>query len=132
MSVALNQAQTNSTMDTCNTHGLSGDSPKRRKKQKASDEALLDARHINALIQESLNSFAAENKSRMYKEECAHAVATVLSEFLQNYILIGYDFNGTPIKIVNANSGLGADALHTFLQKFMMNLYSSDARGKNA
>lgn len=111
-------------MQTCDNEGLSANNPKKRKSQKAQPTAqqLADAKLINALIQESLNNLAAENKTKMYKEECAEAVIAVLAEFLQNYILIGYDFEGTPIKIVKANSGMEADALMSALQKFMINL----------
>ena len=39
-----------------------------------------------------------------------------------NYILIGYDFQGTPIKIIKANTGMEADALMSALQKFIINV----------
>lgn len=111
-------------MQTCNNDGLSADNPKKRKSQRTQPSAqqLADAKLINALIQESLNNIAAENKAKMYKEECAEAVIAVLAEFLQNYILIGYDFEGTPIKIIKANNGMEADALMSALQKFVINL----------
>ena len=110
-------------MQTCENEGLSANNPKKRKSQKAppSAEQIADAKLINALIQESLNISAAENKNRIYKDECAQAVLAVLAEFLQNYILIGYDFEGTPIKIIKANNGLEADALMAALQKCAIN-----------
>ena len=111
-------------MQTCENDGLSANNPKKRKSQKTPPTAqqLADAKLINALIQESLNNLAAENKAKLYKEECAQAVIAVLAEFLQNYILIGYDFEGTPIKIIKANNGMEADALMSALQKLIINL----------
>lgn len=111
-------------MQTNDDGGLSANNPKKRKTQKTqlSAQQLADAKIINALIQESLSNLAAENKAKLYKEECAQAVIAVLAEFLQNYILIGYDFEGAPIKIIKANNSMEADALMSALQKFVINL----------
>lgn len=111
-------------MQTCENDGLSANNPKKNKKQKAdsTSQQAIDARIINNLIKESLNKFAEESRAKVYKEECAQAVIAVLAEFLQNYILIGYDFEGTNIKIVKANTSLEADALITALQKFVMQM----------
>lgn len=111
-------------MQTCESDGLSANNPQKRKSQKNQPTAqqLVDAKLINALIQESLNNLAAENKAKLYREECAQAVIAVLAEFLQNYILIGYDFDGTPIKIIKANNGMETDALMSALQKFAINV----------
>jgi hypothetical protein len=111
-------------MQTCENDGLSANNPKKGKKQKtaSTDQQSVDARIISNLIKESLNKLAEDSKAKMYKEECAQAVIAVLAEFLQNYILIGYDFEGTNIKIVKANNSLEADALLTALQKFVMQM----------
>lgn len=120
----MNQVQTKLAMQTCESDGLSANNPQKRKSQKTQPTAqqLVDAKLINALIQESLNNLAAENKAKLYREECAQAVIAVLAEFLQNYILIGYDFDGTPIKIIKANNGMETDALMSALQKFAINV----------
>ena len=111
-----------------NVDNLSGGSePQRKKKSKQlSPEQMVEARIINNLIKETLQAVAQENHAKLYKEDCAHAVMAVLAEFLQSYILIGYDFDGTPIKIVNAHSGMEADALLSALQKFMINIHTGD------
>ena len=91
--------------------------PKSRRRAKvASSEQQL----LNALIKDALMQQASHGKERMYKEECAQAVVAVLSEFLSSYMLIGYDFEGTPIRIISAKTGLEADALAQAVQRYIM------------
>lgn len=75
---------------------------------------------LNVLIHEALMQQAAHGKEKMYKEECAHAVIATLGEFLASYMLIGYDFEGTPIRIVSAKTGMEADALAHAVQNYIM------------
>lgn len=88
---------------------------KRTPKVTSSEQQLL-----NTLIKEALTQQAAQSKERMYKEECAQAVIAVLSEFLASYMLIGYDFEGTPIRIISAKTGMDADALAHAVQRYIM------------
>ena len=104
-----------------------GSSPRRKKSSTLSPEQILEAKVINSLIKETLQAVVQENHAKLYKEDCAHAVIAVLAEFLQSYILIGYDFDGTPIRIVNAHNGMEADALNSALQKFIINIHTGDA-----
>lgn len=107
-----------------NTCSPSGNNASKRKKDKAvTSQQMLEAKLINNLIKDALESVVLESKERVYKEDCANAVISVLAEFMRTYILIGYDFEGTPIKIINAHNGLEADALVSAMQKCMINLH---------
>ena len=106
-----------------NTCSPSGNNAPKQKREKALTSQMLEAKLINNLIKDALENIVHESKEKIYKEDCAKAVIAVLAEFLRNYILIGYDFEGTPIKIINAHNGLEADALVSAMQKFMINLH---------
>lgn len=101
---------------------LSGDGSNsiKPKSKKAPKVTSSEQQLLNTLIKDALQQQAAISKERMYKEECAQAVIAVLSEFLTSYMLIGYDFEGTPIRIVSAKTGLDADALAHAVQRYIM------------
>jgi hypothetical protein len=107
--------------NTCSPSG--SNAPKRKKDKTLTSQQMLEATVINSLIKDALAAVVLESKEKMYKEDCAKAVISVLAEFLRTYILIGYDFEGTPIKIINAHNGLEADALVSAMQKCMINLH---------
>lgn len=99
---------------------LSGGSEKKKTRKKQPSVTSGEQKLLNALIKDALMQNATVNKERMYKEECAQAVIAVLSEFLTSYMLIGYDFEGTPIRIVSAKTGMDADALAQAVQRYIM------------
>jgi hypothetical protein len=100
-----------------NLSGASGSNKTRKKQPK---EISTEQKLLNTLIKDALVHNASANKERMYKKECAQAVIAVLGEFLSSYMLIGYDFEGTPIRITFAKSGLEADALAQAIQRYIM------------
>lgn len=98
---------------------------KRKQKAAAGSETsqAVNAKEIRDLIQGALVQSAGENKIRMYQNECAQAIIAVLNEFMPTYALIGYDFEGTSIKIINTHNALEADAIGTALQKLVMGIH---------
>lgn len=111
-------------LQTSESGSLSGTKPKRQSKKTTTDKL---AEHlINTVIADSLTAKAQEKNRHMYKEKCASAVINTVDEFLRSYILVGYDFDGTPIKIIQAHSGMEADALKTSMEEFMFNLHGGD------
>lgn len=99
---------------------LSGGAESKKSRKKQFTVTSGEQKLLNALIKDALMQNVAASKERMYKEECAQAVIAVLSEFLQSYMLIGYDFQGTPIRIVSARTGMDADALAQAVQRYIM------------
>lgn len=60
------------------------------------------------------------NKRKHAKNnQAAKTTESVVSEHLDSFILIGYDFNGEPVNIINASTNQRKDALHTLLVKFI-------------
>lgn len=57
------------------------------------------------------------------KKNVDSLTATVL-EFLNSFILIGYDAEGTPVKIISAHNQQEADSLATLLNKFFIGVTS--------
>ena len=101
-------------------NNLSGGSPDSPKKKPLYKVSISEQKLVNSLIQDALSQQIAANKDRKVKEEAAKAVIAVLSEFLSSYIIIGYDFDGTPIRVVCAKTGRDSDALAQALQRYIM------------
>lgn len=99
---------------------LSGDAEGKKSRKRQPKVVPDEQKLLNTLIKDALIKNVAVSKERMYKEECAQAVIAVLSEFLTSYMLIGYDFEGTPIRIVSAKTGMDADALAQAVQRYIM------------
>lgn len=98
---------------------LSSDGPKKRKASKTT-KTTKPTKEASDVIRDALVNYLKSNNDKIYKEDCAKAAAATLQEFMQAFVLIGYDFQGTPIKIVHAHNGQEADALSCAMQKFMM------------
>lgn len=111
---------------------LSGESVGSVKKtRRASNTPRGDKVIIDSLIEEALRQHPHLMRERKYREDCAQAVIDVLSEFLSSYILIGYDFSGTPIRIVSAKNGMEADAIANALQRYIAMSQFGDMGDRN-
>lgn len=107
-------------MSSSLSDALSSDNPRKNKTSKPKID-----KEASNIIKDALLNYIKTNSSKFYKEDCAAAAAATLQEFLQAFIIIGYDFQGTPIKIIQAHNGQEADALSFAMQKFMMNSNSA-------
>jgi len=107
-------------MNSSISDALSSDNPKKNKTSKPKID-----KEASNVIKDALLNYIKTNSRKFYKEDCAAAAAATLQEFLQAFIIIGYDFHGTPIKIINAHNGQEADALSFAMQKFMMSSNST-------
>lgn len=87
-----------------------------------STKEMLSNAEINELIKSALSEHLSifDKGGRKYKQQCAEAVAGVMSEFLKNYILVGYDFEGNPVSVICAHNALEADALSSAVQKLFL------------
>lgn len=101
-------------------NNLSGGAPDVPKKKQTHKPSSFEQKLLNSLIEDALSQQVSTNKARKVKEEAAQAVIAVLSEFLSSYIIIGYDFDGTPIRVVCAKTGRDSDALAQALQRYIM------------
>jgi hypothetical protein len=73
---------------------------------------------IRDLIGDLLKVKIAESKEIKKVEDINNALVSTIGEFLNNFMLIGYDNDGKPVAITKSNSSMEADALHTLLTKF--------------
>jgi len=72
------------------------------------------------------------NEKRKYEIDELGAMFATCQEFMQSFIILGYDLNGQPIQpIVHAHNQQEADALGTYLNKFLhSNIQEIDFSGE--
>ena len=72
----------------------------------------------DALMIQLINSLKTRSKKREVEE--LEAMISTCQEFLQSFVIIGYDFAGNPIPpLIHANNQQEADALGLYLSKFI-------------
>lgn len=77
--------------------------------------------HIEELLKSAMTEYATKQvKIIKDKQELAHKVSGIVSEFLGPFILMGYDTKGEPFNIIHAQSQLDIDAITTAVNKFIM------------
>ena len=82
---------------------------------KDSDNIVLDE-ELKEAISTKLRQFY--NKKTIHQEN-VQDLASVIDEFLQNYLLIGYNYDGDVISYTSASTQLQADSLNTAIVKFI-------------
>ena len=73
---------------------------------------------IKDLISELLAARTKEVKKNRRTEDVNASLVTTISEFLNCFIIMGYNDEGTPVAITKSNNQLESDALHSLLMKF--------------
>lgn len=82
---------------------------------------------IKELVKEALNVQLGIIKKRTTEKELTDALRGVMGEFLDCFMLLGYDFEGNPKVIKIANSKMSAAALRTlFLEVFAVEIQGYD------
>lgn len=93
--------------------------PKNGSSRKRKDSASTSSRELRRLLEEAyLMQSEIDNKKKDSKLEI-DSMVSVLEEFLQGFILIGYDINDKQVWIVNAKTEKDADALSNSVIKFI-------------
>lgn len=99
---------------------MSDESPKPRKRKKASGAE--DSKHedldIKELLQEVLKVRINESKENKKTADIHGALVSTIGEFLNCFMLIGYDNDGHPLALTKASTPLETDGLHSLLIKF--------------
>lgn len=90
--------------------------------------ALSDQEVIEDLIREALSNMISEDtpsNGRAYVRDNLEAMVTTCAEFMNNFIIIGYDLCGNPIQpIIHAKNQLEVDALGQYLQQYLHTIAS--------
>jgi hypothetical protein len=80
----------------------------------------LDRSQINELLSESIRNYVVRAKKESKDiEEIVSLVTTHVSEFLQAFMILGYDMKGNPICIHHATNQMDADALNSLLNRII-------------
>jgi len=74
-----------------------------------------ELRHI---IEKALKFNLREKKTFKQRRDLADRIGSILSEYLESYILLGYDFDGRHLDIKSASTPMQAEALNSFLIKY--------------
>ena len=84
---------------------------------------------LTKLIEEALASNIINRKEYKDYEKVVSSVEAVVSEYLDSFIILGYDFDGNVVDIHSARSEQQHDALHTLILKHFYNTAGSMSSG---
>lgn len=74
---------------------------------------------IKALISEALKINIEEKKASSSRVNVETALVSTIKEFLNTFVIMGYDLNGEPLVIKYAKTHLDSDALNTVVAKYL-------------
>lgn len=79
-------------------------------------------KEVKELTHKALVSFLREQINEKSNNKVdLDALNSQILEFLNSFILIGYNFKGEPVSIISAHNQQEADSLGTLLNKFIFN-----------
>ena len=78
-----------------------------------------ESEHLELLIKNKLETHI---KRKKYDDKAANELQSILQEFLDCYIIVGYNFQGEPVNMLSVDNQQQADSLGTSLHRLMMNL----------
>jgi len=73
---------------------------------------------LREMIERALKDNLQERKSFKKRKDLANRLANILTEYLDSYILLGYDFSGRHVDIKAASTPQQKEALNSFLMKY--------------
>ncbi len=77
-----------------------------------------DDDELREIIERALKENVRDRKVFKRKKELAYRLSNIISEYMDSYILLGYDFNGNHLDIKAASTPQKAEALNSFLLKY--------------
>jgi len=84
---------------------------------------------IEKLIKDSLKSQLSGSLKLRRRSDVEAALVNTLSEFMDNFIILGYDLNHKAIEpIFYARNDMGADALTQYLQSYFIAMMKDSRR----
>ena len=89
-------------------------SPKKQKKscQKKNQS------NLNKNFDMYVNKVRDEQNTRLHD---MHTLGALLNEYMDSYIVIGYDLTGTAVKLTHADTAKDEDALSSLMSEFITN-----------
>lgn len=92
--------------------------PSPRKSKKKVDNSGITSEQLQQLLKEALSE-SVDVRSRKTASNI-NAINGTLEEFLQTYLVLGYDLDGRLITLINTKTPQEADALSTAITRFFM------------
>tara|TARA_R110002124_G_scaffold103480_1_gene252557 strand:+ start:4130 stop:4450 length:321 start_codon:yes stop_codon:yes gene_type:complete len=77
-----------------------------------------DEEELKELIELALKQNLKEKKQFKRRVDLTRRLATILSEYLDSYIMLGFDFAGRHVEIKAADTPQKVEALNSFLLKY--------------
>lgn len=109
-------AKKKNNTDKSTAESLSAEKISRKKTPTLSAE---ESEHLELLIKDKLETHI---KRKKYDDKAANELQSILQEFLDCYIIVGYNFQGEPVNMLSVDNQQQADSLGTSLHRLMMNL----------
>ena len=82
------------------------------------DQNFENDEELRELVERALRDNIAERKTFKKSKDLAYRLSSVISEYLDSYILLGYDFSGRHLDIKAAKTPQQLEALNSFLLKY--------------
>ena len=82
------------------------------------DHSSHEDEELREMVERALKDNLKEKKKFKKRQDLANRLASILSEYLDSYILLGYDFTGKHIDIRAAATPQQKEALNSFLMKY--------------
>jgi len=73
---------------------------------------------LRELVEKALKQSIVEKKTFKRRQDLAHRLCNIISEYLDCYILLGYDFQGQHLDIKASKTPQQQEALNSFLLKY--------------
>ena len=88
-------------------------------------------KEVKELTHRALISFLRDQmKDRVDNKKDLDALTSTILEFLNCFILIGYNFDGEPVNLISAHNQQEADSLGTLVNKFLLNSQKDNSPGE--
>ena len=100
----------------------------------AKDGQIPEDEELRDIIEKALKFNIHEKKTFKKRKDLANRLGSILSEYLDSYILLGYDFDGRHLDIKSASTPMQAEALNSFLIKYFAveaQQFKSDSNGSD-
>jgi hypothetical protein len=82
----------------------------------------IDSAQINELLIDSIQNYVTKAKKKTKdSEEAVRIINNHVSEFLQAFMIFGYDMKGDPICIHHATTQIDSDALSSLMSRVIFN-----------
>jgi len=73
---------------------------------------------LREMVENALKQSIKDKKSFKRRRDLAHRISNLIAEYLDSYILLGFDFQGRHFDIKSASTPQQTEALNSFLLKY--------------